>query len=370
MSEVLNLTERKGGAAMRKLSSLALVVLAAVAMCHAQQLAAQDNYLGAPNGTTVLIVNEAKTPEATNENACDLSQCGCQNACNACDSDFPLACSCCPTVSLAAGFGIDSFHSESDRGPSNFGAVAGLNGGMPVPGLRDYGIGWQLGMSYGVYDWDGRSSYYSSAASQQQIFVTTGFFHKAQEGQRLSYGMVYDWMLNDNYSYYPIAPTLGQWRGQIEYAVSNRNAFGVYGTLHDLASHTIQQAYVESRAINQCDIFWHHKFDQGADSRLWFGLPDHSSYTEGDSLLDWIIGAQVEVPLSENLALVASGQYGHPCSSANANASMDQYYDISAGVIWYIGGHAKKASINGGCWQPYLPTANNSTFLVEQRSIL
>jgi hypothetical protein len=83
-------------------------------------------------------------------------------------------------------------------------------------------------------------------------------------------------------------------------------------------------------------------------------------------LLDWIIGAQVEVPLSENLALIAGGQYGHPTSSASAVASLEQYYDINVGVVWYIGGHAQKASINGDCWQPYMPVANNSTFLVKQ----
>ena len=39
--------------------------------------------------------------------------------------------------------------------PEQFWRVTGLNAAMPVPGLRDYGIGWQLGMSYGVYDFDG-----------------------------------------------------------------------------------------------------------------------------------------------------------------------------------------------------------------------
>ena len=33
---------------------------------------------------------------------------------------------------------------------------------MPVPGLSDYGIGWQLGMTYGVYDFDGSASTRSS----------------------------------------------------------------------------------------------------------------------------------------------------------------------------------------------------------------
>jgi hypothetical protein len=346
----------------------------AIVACHTQRLVAQDNYLGAKTGSTMFVGNDK---EQTNGNDCDLSQCGCQNCSNACDSDFPLACSCCPTVSIAAGFGIDSFHGVSDATTNNFGAVTGLNAGMPLPGARDYGIGWQLGMSYGVYDWDGRTTA-NFASTQQQTFVTTGFFHKAQQGQRLCYGVVYDWMFNDNWGDYAYAPTLGQWRGQIEYAVSNRNAFGVYGTMRDkTVSDTMQVEYLTynryAASINQVDLFWHHKFDMGADSRLWVGLPDRDRYASYDidanrsgTLLDWIIGAQVEVPLSENLALIAGGQYGHPTSSASAVASLEQYYDINVGVVWYIGGHAQKASINGDCWQPYMPVANNSTFLVKQ----
>ena len=36
------------------------------------------------------------------------------------------------------------------------------------------------------------------------------------------------------------------------------------------------------------------------------------------------------------------------------------------GVVWYFGGHAVSHSINGACWLPYMPVANNSTFLVDQ----
>lgn len=125
-----------------------------------------------------------------------------------------------------------------------------------------------------------------------------------------------------------------------------------------------------TRAISQIDLFWHHKFEMGADSRVWFGIPDHGRFQvfgfQDGSLHDWIVGAQVEVPLSNRLAVYANAQYMHPSASAGYAASQKQSYDIGAGVIWYFGGHAKKCSTNGACWEPYLPVANNSSFLVEQ----
>ena len=105
-----------------------------------------------------------------------------------------LGCEDCPAFGIVGSAGFDSFKGASDDElSSNFGAVVGLNSGV---GLGDTGLGWQLGMSYGVYDLDGRSST-NPATSQQQVFLTTGFFHKAHCERRLSFGLVYDWMFND-----------------------------------------------------------------------------------------------------------------------------------------------------------------------------
>ena len=294
-----------------------------------------------------------------------------------CDPSLPLGCANCPPYRIIGSFGVDSFHGNSDAfggyDSNNFGGVVGLNFAMPV--VKDRGIGWQLGMTYGVYDVDGRA-WYNTAECQQQTFITTGFFHKAQGDQRLSYGVAYDWMLNNNWGLFATAPTLGQWRGQIEYALSNCNAIGVYGCQRDLSSQQTFEtilftpATVSTRAVSQIDVFWHHKFESCADSRIWFGIPDHGRYpvdgVQDGSLYDWIVGALKWrcrcrivwpcMPTPNTCTRRVGGTHCFP----------EQSYDISAGVIWYIGGHARKCSINGACWEPYLPVANNSTFLVEQ----
>ena len=285
-----------------------------------------------------------------------------------------LGCEASSCRGIVASFGLDSFKGISDGDfQSNFGAVTGLNAALPVPGLRNYGLGWQLGMSYGVYDFDGRdSSFEHQAQSQEQIFITTGFFHKAEGDRRLSYGLVYDWMINNNWGEFGTAPTLGQWRGQIEYTLSGSNAVGVWGCLRDLRSQQSTYnvyglpAFVQTRGVDQVNFFWHHKFTAGADTWLWTGFPDRGSLSRDGSLGNWMVGARVEVPLSERLALYANGSYFHPTASAGADASISSGYDVSMGVTWYFGGNACSPSINGACGVPYMPVANNSTFLVDQ----
>ena len=86
----------------------------------------------------------------------------------------------------------------------------------------------------------------------------------------------------------------------------------------------------------------------------------------GHSLGTWTIGANVQVPLSDRLALYANGSYFRPSASAGAIAAMESGYDVGMGVAWYFGGNAVSHSINGRCWMPYMPMANNSNFLVDQ----
>ena len=255
---------------------------------------------------------------------------------------------------------------------SNFGEVTAVNAGALLPGLDQYGLGWQTGLSYGIYDFDGRSStYHDLANSQQQVFITTGFFRKARCDQRLSFGLVYDWMVDDQWGEYGAHPTLGQWRGQIEYAFSDCNSLGLWGCRRDLNA---QQTFVESgvrvpvmnRAISQLNLFWRHKFCSGADSSLWIGIPDHGRLNGNGSVLDWMVGASVQAPLSERLCAYANGAYFHPSAAAGDDGAMESGYNVGMGVVWYFGGGACTHGLHGRPADAYMPLANNSNFLVEQ----
>jgi hypothetical protein len=192
----------------------------------------------------------------------------------------------------------------------------------------------------------------------------------------VSFGLVYDWMMNTNWGILPINPTLGQWRSQIEYAFSGSNSIGLWGCKRDLGAEEVLTVDIpgvttigldaRTRAISQVNLFWHHKFCSGADSYLWAGIPDHGRFDEDGSVADWAIGANVQAPLTDALALYANASYLHPSAAAGVQGAIDAGWDVGMGVVWYFGRHAVSHSINGDCWEPYMAVANNSTFLVEQ----
>jgi hypothetical protein len=289
-----------------------------------------------------------------------------------CDGGAPT-CEQHPRLGVVGLLGFDSFHGFSDGDyQSKFGAVTGVNAGGPLPGLAQYGVGWQVGSTFGIYDWDGRASGFHDSSSMQQVFMTAGLFRKPAEG-RLSLGVVYDWMLANDWGTFAVAPTLGQWRAQAEYAFSDRNSVGVFGTIHE-RSHS-QRAFgtavtIENSTVDQIDLFWHHKYCCGADSWLWVGVPDHTKLEAHGSLGEFILGGNVQIPLSAQIALYGNMQYMRPTASAGDDASRLQTYDIGVGIIWYPGRNAHTATVNGRCWTPYMPVANNASFLVDQNRTL
>jgi hypothetical protein len=349
-------------------SAAALVALAV--LCQATMALADDYYWVTGNDQKPADEKAALQDKLCNPcdpACCPEDECGCGGGCAA---GF-LGCEEGPVFGMLGMFGFDSFKGVSDDSyNSNFGAVVGINAAMPV--LFERGIGWQLGMTYGAYDWDGDlpSGLRKENSMQQQVFVTTGFFRKAGDDQRLSFGIVYDWMINDQWGYLGTHPTLGQWRGQAEWALSGRNAIGVYGCLRDRFADQVvtdvRTVSVRNQPVTQVNLFWHHKFAWGADSWVWVGAPEKYRVNHDGSFGDWIIGAKIEAPLSDYLAVYGNAQFMHPSAHAGKLASMEESWNIGAGIVWYFGGHAHSRAINGKCWTPYMPVANNSTFLVDQ----
>lgn len=354
----------------------AVTLMAVTVACQAGFALAEDYYWVSGSGQSAAPAGTEKVAgQGQSCNPCAPAACGgCEESCDPCDL-CRLGCEDeCEKVGIVGFAGLDSFKGISDGSyQSNFGAVTGLNVGSMLPVMEDYGLGWQTGLSYGMYDLDGRSSTLSDrAASQTQLFVTTGLFHKAKGDQRISFGMVYDWMFNEQWGVYGTSPRLGQWRGQVEYATSAHNAFGVWGCARDLSDQEVTliaadtMGPVTTRALTQANLFWHHKFCSGADSYVWFGVPDHGRINGDGSLIDWTFGTSVQVPLSERIALYANGAYYHPSAAAGSTAAMESGYDVGMGIAWYFGGGAKSHAINGKCANAYMPVANNSTFLVDQ----
>ncbi|MCA9098896.1 MAG: hypothetical protein KDA36_10930, partial [Planctomycetaceae bacterium] len=188
---------------------------------------------------------------------------------------------CCDGLGVMGWFGNNAFKGISDQGAeSNFGVVSGINLAASPGKLADRGIGVQFGGSYGIYDFSGRTASITEQSSvQEQIFLTFGAFHRAQEGQRVQGGFVYDMMINDNWGTYSNEPFLTQWRAQAEYLLSDWNAVGLSITRRDhgasqLVGPAIPGAIVHFRPVSQVNLFFHHRWDNVADSYLWLGIPE------------------------------------------------------------------------------------------------
>lgn len=316
------------------------------------------------------IMSQALAQDAESEEAMERA-----GNCTACDDGSCVSCrnlipDCqdCPRFGFLAFTGADTFRSIVDGDfQSNFGSVTGANAAAPFPGSEELGLGWQLGASYGVYDFSGRSSSMSHPnGAQQQIFITAGFFRRGNAGQRLSFGMAYDWMINHNYGFMAASPTLGQWRGQAEWAFSGLNSLGVWATVRDRGfDRETRENSLQLRPLSQLDVFWHHKFVQGADSWFYVGLPTVKKLGGLGTLGNVIVGGSAQVPLSSQLAMYANAMYMWPSASPGPVAATQDAYNVGVGLAWYPGRNARTRTVNGGCWLPYLPLANNSNFLVD-----
>lgn len=322
------------------------------------------------------------------ETSCEAVAC---DGCGTCDS-------CCKGIGVVLFGGIDAFQSVADsvivpglgfsqNREGSFGIKLGGNVAVPI---SSSGFSVQSGMSYGVYDFHGRPNglpglvFAETASSMEQLFITTGLFHRPDSGDGLAYGLVYDWMAADNYGVWSNEPFLGQWRAKIEYAFTRDNSIGVWATKRDNGDSQLPIPGTESfplarrafKPTSQVNLFFHHRFASGADGRLYMGIvegnrlgstPPPALLGSGQgSLADVTFGGDLNVPISNRLASYASVYYAKPSSrgGVGGGASEDSW-NVSVGIAIYPGRDARMNSVLGNRNQPFLPVANNGSFLVD-----
>jgi hypothetical protein len=277
-------------------------------------------------------------------------------------------CDECPLRGMAILVGYDSFRGVSDDSWQNNGIHTGLNYGTRLGWFSDLtGIGLQMGGTAGAYNWSG-TDYRPDTGAQTQGFVTYGLFRKATDRSHWSAAIVEDWMLNSNYGVFSENPTLSQWRGQIAYAISPRNEFGLWGTQRFLDDHRNVAGVGPTtwRAINQLNLFWHYKWTPGgADTWLWFGRPENDRLAGGGSLGDYVVGALANVPLTDQVGLYTMVQYMHPSARPGPSGSEEDEWNFSIGLAYYPMRNARSNTVAGQCWMPQMPVANNGYFLVD-----
>lgn len=241
------------------------------------------------------------------------------------------------------------------RPHGNNGSVTGFNAAVPV--VEEYGIGAQFGMSYGAYG--------STADTQQQVFITTGIFRRADFDKPGSFGLVYDQMINQGLGAYQQSPALGQLRLHLAYAFTARNEIGFWGALrlgeaarYDATTNT----EIIYRGVSQGDVFWHHKFGPGnTDGWVWAGIPSFYRLNGDNDFETNIYGFRTETPLGDRVKLFSNFQGLRPTGGVSHHA----IYNFMVGLSFYPQGNARSTTVAGRAWMPYVPVANNSSFLID-----
>ncbi len=294
-------------------------------------------------------------------------------------AEYKDCCGACPWFGVELFAGIDNnegVHQVSRE--ADFGGAVGANLGFAI--APDFGIGGQIGGSWGVYDWGGRlyDEQGDEASAQQQGFLTVGLFRETIGDSRWSLGLAHDWLITDNFGNHGLDPTLGQWRGQVEYAINPCNEIGMQFVRRDrgdsLSFAEFGGPTAENfRAISHTDLYWHHAMHNGTHMRLWVGLPDQEDRLPGNqagetnTVIDTLFGASIQTPITHKLDVFARFQYGSASANSGNNVgNADDASNVAIGLVYYPGRSSRQYGVTRNCWMPYMPMANNSNFLVDR----
>ena len=175
-------------------------------------------------------------------------------------------------------------------------------------------------------------------------------------------------MVTDAYGLYAQSFTLGQWRGQIGFTLDACNEIGVWGTLRDAGA--LKQEFLITtdpyyRAIDQVNLFWHHNFAGGQQLAVFRHAPTDDDQRRGRQPGHLHAWGQVHSPHCREMGPDAEGSYMRPSATPSFAAAIESAYSIGFGLSFYPGGCAATRTVAGNCWMPYLPVANNGSFLVD-----
>jgi hypothetical protein len=264
----------------------------------------------------------------------------------------------CP-FEIDVSLGLDDFRGIPDGSwNGSFGALTALNFNVPVG--RSFSA--QLGGSYGLYDWAGRSStpFKNSKTLQQQGFLTLGAAWQTPCRSGWNAGIAYDWMFNKNLGIFAVDPYIDQVRGQVGYLIRGGNEIGAWATYGIQKDHeTSQNLHLTFRGISQANLFWAHYFKTEGYAMLWAGTTyrrglHYSSGRPGR----YIIGAQFVVPVTHSLSLEGHASYMGARNGAGLTPAKNDGADVYIGLTYAYG--KRRIAKN-----PYMTLANNSNFMVD-----
>jgi hypothetical protein len=289
--------------------------------------------------------------------------------CGGCGQDGCAACTAGPYSYknlVRQGLGIDhlsifggvhGFTNESTRGEgASFGFHEGVNFGtfgrnIILPAT----CGAQIGFRAVHSNLSGASF---TTFERNQFFLTTGIYRQADCG--LQGGLVFDF-LNDDWYFDDLG--LGQLRGELSVAISDRNSYGFW-----FASSTNTDTKL-SRIIGDNVTETWETVDQYAffyrTSMLGAGRGEGRVYAGWSGNSDGIIGADSRLPLRNGWAVESRFSYLIPDEQTGAGGSENEAWNIGINLAWYPGSLSC-----GSCrryHRPLFEVADNGSMIVGRR---
>jgi hypothetical protein len=205
------------------------------------------------------------------------------------------------------------------------------------------------------------SSNYSGASftedSRNQSFITAGLFRRVDWG--LQGGLVVD-ILSDKWYYDDLSLT--QLRGELSWVFPQCHELGSFFTsglkTNDVAStlwvNGQQQTVIEEyEPTDLIAFFYRRRFEAvgGGNGRVFGGFTG-----DGGGLL----GADFNLPLTENWALKTGFTYLIPKDGNNRVAYLDEAWNVGISLVWYPG---SRKAVGNDYFRPLFDVADNGVFI-------
>ena len=302
--------------------------------------------------------------------SCDSAG-NCDGSADCCDDD----CDCIGNWrdNTYVWFGGEAYKSIGDTGlnfnpppfalGSSFGVVSGFNTGFAIGDSRIRG---QIGGSFGVYDFKGRTLAPKNDSLENQSYMTAGIYKASDISncERISWGVVYDAFLGHQYGWAGNEIFVSQIRYMAGYALNECNEIGFWGTaqVHDDDDVDLTFPIAAPRntvhAMNQLNTYFKHNWAFGGMSTVYGGVFDKAD------IASWQFGLLNLAPVNHNLSVYANFTYVVPSSATGIVGAAEEQWNVSAGLVYYFGGKAVADTVSGHRGLPLLPVANNGNFLI------
>jgi hypothetical protein len=259
---------------------------------------------------------------------------------------------------IDAFVGLDGSKQPQDFGiNAQFGGRTSVNVGIPLWGS----LGLQIGTAIdATADAVQVVQAIEGSAGRTQSFTTFGLFQRTESG--FSWGVVYDYLYENYYDEF----TLGQWRVNLGYQLTERSTVGVWSAISDRSANgTFDFGAIDVTLvpITQTNLYWRYEWAGGINTTFWGGLCNGHGQVNavlGDQsyLRDtFVFGSELQVPLTDRLAIFGQGNFIMPSDSG----TVDSYL----GLVYYPGGGSRHAYRSA--FKPFQTVAAPTNFAVDLR---